>query len=172
MTFTKFSDAGRLYASNVGVVREMEKAYRADVVALLEEFERAIQRFVVPEKFSVHDTGRANRYWWLGDDRSWNETAYLYFSKFDPDELDHEGIVITAGTELKNDALLAALIALPKKTEALGLETNPEADRWNAFTLSLDFEGDDFIEKGARQVASVLKAVAEIERATRPGRRS
>jgi hypothetical protein len=166
MTFTKFSEAGRLYAANIEVVREMEKAYRADVSAFLEVFEREVQRLVAPEELNVYQTKDANRYLWLGKNRTRTDAPYLWFTNYNTDDIDHEGIVLTAGFERKDDAVLEGLGRLRDNGKELHLDPIDGASRYYIFAVPVDFDGDDFMEVGARRVAAVLKAMNEIERAT------
>lgn len=158
--FAGFSEAARLYASNIEVVREMEKAYLADVATFLEAFQQELQRLLAPKVFSWWETKDRNRYWWRGEAQR-TEVGYLWFTSREPTEIDHEGLALIGGTDIKDTAVHEALKRLPDSRPDLGLEQDGR-DRWTTFHLLLDFEGEEYFETAAQRVANVLIAMDEV----------
>ncbi len=172
MTFPGFSEAARLYAANIEVVREMQKAYKTDVLACLESLERELQRLLAPEELNVYETKDKNRYLWLGKKQPRGEVPYLWFTNYDPDEIDHQGVVLTAGYDPKDDGVLEGLHELRARREDLGLEPIEGTSRYYIFSVSIDFAGEDFVDVGARHLAEVLKEMNEVARAIRGRKRT
>ena len=156
--FKGFSPAAQLYASNFDTVKEMDRAYKVEVAAFLAMLEDRIREIVAPVMFSWWETSSGNRYWWLGEGGR-GDSVYLWF-KNDPSELDHTGIVVTGGTDLREEAVRGALLGLTSNA-ALALVPCDGVSRFNVFTASVDFVGDDFAQTLAVRIAAILSAMED-----------
>lgn len=161
--FERFSEAGRLYAENADVIDEMWNAYLADVARFVESFE-ALLGARVPG-FRTHHTSTANRYWWAGT-RGWEASPHLWFNENRPAELAHDGLVLTGGHGSSDPRLLESLCALVARSELGLVAVEGKVNRYYLFTMSIDFEGEGFLERAADRVARVLAAMGEVEAGT------
>lgn len=155
--FTGFDEAARLYADNYAVVKEMEKAYRENVTCCLSALEDAVKRCLEPVSFRMYSTS-AYRYWCSGEGGH-RHRPYLWFAHNDPSFIDHRGISLLA---------VAPDCASVRQVEALrGLVLGADLDQgrrtggFELFDFVVDFNGDNFVEVAAKQIAVILTAMAE-----------
>jgi hypothetical protein len=154
--FTKFSQAARLYAENVEIVRQMEKAYEADARALVGTLE-AMLKERLPD-FHSKETSSTRRYWWQGSD-VFGVAPYVWFWAVEPMCTKHDCMWVAGGYDANEPDLWDRLRELVANPQLKLNRSGEKPSRYELFEMLLEVEGDGALERSADRVADVLRAM-------------
>lgn len=157
--FQGFSEAARLYAENVEVVRAMAAEFRRDETRYLDAVADQIRLKIAPafDQNLFHEKPTPGyRTWWIGDTTDEFKPFPRQYVKTDSPEVVSSGkVVVHVQTGVDKPAELKARVANLRDHQPLKELAQPKKsqDKWDLFTYEVAIGEGDPVEKLAAPLA-------------------
>lgn len=156
-----FTEAATLYAQNIPVVKEMEKAYKEDLRRFFELVGQSVQKGLAPSVItSVIDKGAW--YSWLGSEE-WSDRRVAVWSTWDQSTIMTESKVsFDVGTRSLDPGEIERYAALGRTAPLEKWFRAKKPSTWTLFRLEATWKAEeDPVEAAAAPVAAMLRVLEQ-----------